>query len=105
MPQYLCFSPRGSNLAELHAALIQDSLKEQLEESVPAGLESSLTQFPVCRDELCDHRAGLLKALHPGCARVPILRTTGRKSKNIQAEHMRINIRILKATNEVKLSF
>lgn len=67
---------RDSNLAELHAALIEDSLKEQLEESILTGLESSLAQLPVGRDELCHHGAGLLKTLHPGCAWVPILRTT-----------------------------
>lgn len=64
---------RASNLAELHTALIEDSLKEQLEESIPAGLESSFTQLSISRDELCHHRAGLLKTLHPGRARVPVL--------------------------------
>lgn len=64
-----------SNLAELHTALIEDSLEEQLKESIPAGLESSLTQLPVCRDELRYHGAGLLKTLHPGRARVPVLNT------------------------------
>lgn len=64
---------RASNLAELHTALIEDSLKEQLEESIPAGFESSLTQLSIGRDELCHHLAGLLKTLHPGRARVPVL--------------------------------
>lgn len=64
---------QASNLAELHTALIQDPLQEQLEESVPAGLESSFTQLSVSGDELCHHGAGLLETLHPGRARVPVL--------------------------------
>lgn len=64
---------RDSHLAELHAALVEDSLQHQLEESLLAGLESCLAQLPVCRDELCHHGAGLLKTLHPGRAWVPIL--------------------------------
>lgn len=64
---------RDSHLAELHAALIEDPLQHQLEESVLTGFESRLAQLPVRRDELCHHGTGLLKTLHPGCARVPIL--------------------------------
>lgn len=70
-----------SNLAELHAALIEDSLHKQLEESVTAGFESSLTQLPVGWNKLCHHRAGFLKTLHPGCARVPVLKRTKADNK------------------------
>ena len=72
---------RVSNLAELDTALIEDSFEEKLEKSIPAGLETSLTQLPVCRDELRYHRAGLLKTLHPGRARVPILRDMTKAEK------------------------
>ena len=62
-----------SYLAELHAALVQDSLEEQLEQPVPAGLEPGLAQLPVGGDELCHHVAGLLEAVYPGRAGVPVL--------------------------------
>ena len=70
----LRFALRRPHLAELHAALVQDSLEEQLEEAVPAGLEPGLAQLPVSGDELCHHVAGLLEAVHPRGAGVPVLR-------------------------------
>lgn len=99
------FGFRVPNLAELHTALVEDSLKEQLEESVPTGLESSLTQLPVCRDELCYHRAGLLKTLHPGRARVPILRDTGREIRNPHICLTNGSRNVVIEINNVKLSF
>lgn len=74
MTQQFGWQKRASNLAELHTTLIEDSFEEQLKESIPTGFESSFTQLPVRRNELRYHRASLLKTLHPGCARVPILR-------------------------------
>lgn len=74
---------QASNLAELHTALIQDPLEKQLEESIPAGFESSFTQLSIRGDELCHHGAGLLKTLHPGRAGVPVL-------KEVTAEMVRM---------------
>lgn len=61
-----------SYLAELHAALVEDPLDEQLEEAVPAGPEARLAQLPVGGDELGHHGAGLLEAVDPGGAGVPV---------------------------------
>lgn len=62
-----------SYLTELHAALVKDSLDEQLEEAVPAGSEARFTQLPVRRDELCHHGTRLLEAMDTSRARVPVL--------------------------------
>lgn len=61
------------HLAELHTALVQNPLDEQLEEAVPAGPEARLAQLPVSRDELGHHGTGLLEAVDARRARVPVL--------------------------------
>lgn len=60
-------------LTELHAALVEDPLDEQLEEAVAARPEASLAQLPVRGNELCHHGAGLFEAVHACRARVPVL--------------------------------
>lgn len=80
----------SSHLAELHAALVQDALEKKLEESIPAGLEARLAQLPVGRNELRHHDAGLLKTLHPGCARVPVL--TDNKTLQLRKKKLRLEI-------------
>lgn len=60
-------------LTELHAALVQDPLDEQLEEAVATRPEAGLAQLPVRGNELGHHGAGLLEAVHACRARVPVL--------------------------------
>lgn len=60
-------------LTELHAALVQDPLDEQLEEAVATRPEASLAQLPVRGNELGHHGAGLFEAVHACRARVPVL--------------------------------
>lgn len=67
------WSQQRPHLAELHAALVQDPLDEQLEEAVPAGPEAGLAQLPVGGDELGHHGARLLEAVDARRARVPVL--------------------------------
>ncbi len=67
------FLSSGFALAELNAAFVQDSLDEELEQTVTTGFESGFAQFAVGRDEFGHHRAGLLEAVNSGCAGVPVL--------------------------------
>ena len=69
----LRFALRRPHLAELHAALVQDALDEQLEEAVPAGPEARLAQLAVGGDELGHHGAALLEAVDARRAGVPVL--------------------------------
>ena len=63
----------AAHLAELHAALVQDALDEQLEEAVAAGPEARLAQLAVGGDELGHHGAALLEAVDARRAGVPVL--------------------------------
>ena len=73
--EHLALSDRlvsGLALAELHAALVQHALDQQLKEAVAASLEARLAQLTVRRDELGHHDAGLLEAVHARRAGVPV---------------------------------
>lgn len=60
------------HLAEFYAALVEDPFDQQLEEAVPAGPEARLAQLPVGGDEFGHHGAGLLEAVDPSAAGIPV---------------------------------
>lgn len=59
-------------LTEFHTALVEDPFDQQLEEAVPAGPEARFAQLPVRGDEFGHHGAGLLEAVDPSGAGIPV---------------------------------